>query len=824
LANQTARGDQIVQIQNVEGSSIRITYGGRAREVPLEPAIVRAGSRVRSPARLVLARSGVVPYSARTGLLGELQSWLHLADPFAGFVIGGRGGSGKTRLAVELCEHALTRSWLCGLLMARIVDRGGLEELATAPMPRLVVVDYAETRTEQLEALLPLLRAKATAEYPVRVLLLVRASAERTEAWTKGVSNRNESARAALDECELRVLDDLPLENPERELLFSAAAEAFAARAETPTDLPAPPSMLGESVFSSPLLVVIAAYLAVHGDTALPETQVALLDELLAHEERYWWATADDLFSNDEVLPRRVVGLVTLVGAESEAVAAELLRLLPDLEDATAERRRSIARWAGRLYPGAKWWNPLEPDLVGEHLVAETFTDQPGVLEGVLSFEDPRALAQPLEVYARVTADHPQLKAALRPIISDKLRQLCAVAVAQASTATDHSLVYGDTTTAAAVNRAIISVGVEPEVLPSANDSMPPRMDLILGPLALTLITRLVEHHRALAAVEPDLFERKLAASLNNLSNRLGEAGRAEEGLAAAEESVEIRRRHADADPAVFEPDLARSLNNVSLLLGAMGRDADGLLAAEESTEIRRRLALANPAAYEPELASSLNNLSLRLGHLERSDEGLARAEESVEIYRRLAKAEPTVFEQNLAKSLNNLATQLRLLGRSEVGLPMTEESLEIRRRLALANPAAFEPDVASSLTSLSLHLWGTDRNDECLTALEESIEIYRRLATANPSVFGLGLGDALSYLSLQKAQSAQEEQTGHNDECLMALEECIEIYRRLAVMNPTAFDSNFAALMNTLAIQLLATGQDIAAAHAREELARLSA
>src|SRR6202035_1919124 len=147
MATQVIRGNQNVQIQGVDGSSIKISYEGRAREVPLEPAVVPVSARVRSPARLVRARAGVVPYSAREGLLDELEDWLDVADPFAACVIGGRGGCGKTRLAVELCQRATTREWLSGLLRG-VVDPAALEELTAVPTARLVVIDYAESRAE----------------------------------------------------------------------------------------------------------------------------------------------------------------------------------------------------------------------------------------------------------------------------------------------------------------------------------------------------------------------------------------------------------------------------------------------------------------------------------------------------------------------------------------------------------------------------------------------------------------------------------------------------------------------------------------------------
>ena len=65
------------------------------------------GRRVASPARLLRARSGVIPYTARAGLLDELDAWARSPEPFAACLVGGRGGAGKTRLGVELCERAV---------------------------------------------------------------------------------------------------------------------------------------------------------------------------------------------------------------------------------------------------------------------------------------------------------------------------------------------------------------------------------------------------------------------------------------------------------------------------------------------------------------------------------------------------------------------------------------------------------------------------------------------------------------------------------------------------------------------------------------------
>jgi len=88
----------------------------------------------------------------------------------------------------------------------------------------------------------------------------------------------------------------------------------------------------------------------------------------------------------------------------------------------------------------------------------------------------------------------------------------------------------------------------------------------------------------------PAAFEPNLARSLNNLSIRLADGGRRDEGLAAIEEAVAIYRRPADANRAAYESDLANSLNNFADRLSALDRHKDATEAAAEAEAISRRL------------------------------------------------------------------------------------------------------------------------------------------------------------------------------------------------------------------------------------------
>ena len=168
----------------------------------------------------------------------------------------------------------------------------------------------------------------------------------------------------------------------------------------------------------------------------------------------------------------------------------------------------------------------MEPDLLGEHLVATELAGFGEVLTAVLRRENPAALAQPLDVYARAVVAYPDLAAAVSAVLSTNLETLCRAAIEQAASHTNLDLLLGTTTAAEALNRVLTVVDVDPAALPTAVDLFPGGADQILGPLALTLTEKITDHFRRQAASDPTAYEPDLAGSLNNLSVRLAAVGR----------------------------------------------------------------------------------------------------------------------------------------------------------------------------------------------------------------------------------------------------------------------------------------------------------
>ena len=692
---------------------------------------------VRSPARLMRARSGALPFVPRAGLLDGVREWMAGPEPFSGYLVGGKGGSGKTRLGVQLCQEAGDRSWLCGLL-SPTAEQAAVEALAEVPTPRLIVVDYAETRIEQMEALLPALAATATTEQPVRVLLLVRAAPKGSNDWSAtlraGAGDWLDGLLAGMSQ---QVLDDQPLLPDERAALFSETAAAFAARHvagdSTQPNLPNPPAALSAPAFATPLLVVTAAYLTVHGERNLPLTREGLLAELNRHEDHYWQSTATGL-DLDIDLRARIVALATLAGADSEPEAVGLLQLLPDLVDATAERRGRLARWTRNLYPGLRWWNRLEPDLLGEHLVAAHLGDFPAVLAGVLKRTDPAALVQPLELYARAAPSYPNLESTLQSVLSDLLILLCGRAASDTESNRAGSDGQDASSVAGALHRLIRQVNIPDANIAEALDQIPLRPDTLLSPLALVLLERLSDSVRAQAS--RDATHRPyLARLLNDLSNRYAELGQSEKALGAINESVSI----LEGIPASRRPSdlLAMALNNQSNRLAGQARG--GL----SQIRLRRALALAEEAAstyktrhastgrYGVEYAGALMNLANRLEQADQLEASIAATDAALPVARSNAVNATPEASLQLAGLLNNWALRVRHLpGRDADAAAAAREAVTIMRTLVTLRPTAYEPRLATCLNTLSVVLADGQPSSpaEAFEAATEAVVIRRRL------------------------------------------------------------------------------------------------
>jgi tetratricopeptide (TPR) repeat protein len=830
---------------------------------PYRPLPARATpERLRRSATSFLVRPeyGVVPFHGRAEELEQLEEWCTGEAGLEVALLRGAGGTGKTRLAAELCRQSQQEGVLAGFLEGD-VPAERIAALADVSASLLVVVDEAHAHIDQVAKLIIQL-ARAQSDTPLRVLLLARQAGE---WWDSALPLRlGGDPDAELAYSAATVPEPLtPVDESvaARERSFRAAADAFAWRMERPVEeLPIPG--LGQQPFEEILFVHLAALSALERQQMVLEGRVFrqdLLQSALERESRYWADAAGS--SGLELRPvalERAVALATLTVAATEDEAASALAAVPDLADASQQRLREAAGWLRDLYPPpatqslasqrneSPWFAPLTPELLGDALLGRVLETAPLLPTRLLSKATPLQANYVLTRLTQAARIHDSARGALRRALSDHLPVLWLSAVILAQQVGDPlGLVLADVlqqdrqpelasqivavlpqhsvslreVAAVATSQALeavrdreADVERDAELARLASDLSVRQGALGRHDEALAAIEEAVEICRRLAEVRPDAFVPELARSLLNQSVCVGQLGREEEALAAVGEAVEIYRRLAEASPDAFLPELADSLTNQSAYLSQLVRGEEALTAVEEAVEIYRRLAEARPDAFLPELADSLTNQSASLGQLGSLEEALAAVEEAVETWRRLAEARPDAFLPNLAGSLHNQSNRLRALGRREEALAASEEAVEIRRRLVEARPDAFLPELGKSLSNQSILLGELGRREEALPAVEEAVEIWRRLAEARPDAFLPELGTSLS------TQSILLGELGREAEALPAVEEAVEIWRRLAEVRPGAFLPELARSLSTQSILLRTLGRREEALAAVEE------
>ncbi|MEV0332395.1 tetratricopeptide repeat-containing protein [Nocardia sp. NPDC050717] len=780
----------------------------------------RAATVAGTPATLLTARRAVVEFRGRHDVLADLRAWA--SEPGVGmWLVHGAGGQGKTRLAHQLGTELAAQRWSVLWLDPAVDTAERLRVLGQVVTELLVVIDYAEARVPQVGILLTELAAHV-GDRPVKVVLLARTVGE---WWTQlaATSGTVGDITARTRHTSLLPLDD---DIESRHATYRATMLAFAGELPRLADLGGVEwSRAATSVLTRPYrdlgdgttvlgvqMGALADLLDTHHPTTTPVTgQHSLEDRILEHEYRYWTATATrhDLDGLGLATLKDVLAATIVLGATTNKELGRVLTRVPDLSDQPRLVHTRIRDWLMSLYPGqsAGVYAGLEPDRLAEQLVGRLMLHptRDCVIEYFAATTDNEGEAEQLLTVCTRAAAHPTLTAT-----ADILTAWCVrwptlhVAAVRVATRVE----YPEPLITALDQIAAIP-GIPADTLAALHSAIPLKTR-VLAATATTLTHALTEHYRH-TGNQP-----LLAASLNNVAIRLGELGRREEGLAAAEESVKIRRRLAEHHPDTYLPDLAKSLNNISVWLGELGRHEEGLAAAEEAMEIHRGLAEHHPDTYLPELAMILNNVTNRLRELGRRQESLAVAEEAMEIHRGLAEHHPDTYLPNLAKCLNNISVVLGELGRHAEGLAAAEEAMGINRRLAEHHPDTYLPDLATSLNNVAVWSGELGRREDSFTAAEEAMEIYRGLAEHHPATYLPSLARSLNNVAVRLGV------LGRREEALTATEEAMEIHRGLAEHHPAAHLPDLATSLNNVAIWLGELGRHGEGLAAAEESVKI--
>ncbi|MEU2630398.1 tetratricopeptide repeat protein, partial [Kitasatospora sp. NPDC007106] len=705
---------------------------------PLDPPT----GRIKSPAVLMHARRQTVPFRGRTELVEQLLAWSRRPG-FGAYLLHGPGGQGKTRLAQHLANTLIAERgqvlWL---------DAGAAPEslavLAGAVRPLLVIIDYAEIRAPQILALLEA-ASRHRGRDPFKLLLLARTA----DDWWENLQAATRRAEDLLDGTPVTALG--PLEPEPGHSRTQAYREALNGYARHLPDVdnwqhhnwPAIAEQLRDRTVDA---AALAGALTLHmtaladlldtaagpgedtGDTDTPGSgpPKTVEDRLLIHERRYWTnaaATRSLTPAIGEEALTDALAAAFLIGSQTNANADAdiVLRRVPGLADQTHDLRARVRAWITSVYPPVgnnRIWGLLQPDRLAERFIGHHLTKTPELAHHLATGINRPQAEQLLTICTRA-ATHPPLRhfgPQLTALITTHPGTL-AIAAIDIATQTEHPAPLLDALQQITNNPATPLAELEDLAaeLPAASHT--------LAPWAAHVTDRIVGTYREQAQEDPSRLPH-LAASLNDLGNRLGDLGRMEEALAAAEETVTHCRSLAHADPDTHLGNLAMSLNNLGIRLANLGRLEEALAVTEQAVGARRALAQADPGTYLPDLATSLNNLAVRFESFGRLEEALAAAEEAVTHYRGLAQARPDAYLPDLATTLSNLGPRLGDFGRREEALAVIEEAVDIRRTLARTRPDTYLPDLATSLNNLVVQLEKLGRVEEALTPTEEAVDI----------------------------------------------------------------------------------------------------
>jgi hypothetical protein len=398
---QTIRDSVVV---TGDGNTVTAAFGHTGVRLPLERRQVRAPDRRRPPRPgeppreldIFAPAAGALPLLGRDADLEALRAWLDDHADLSVHALIGEAGSGKTRLALELCRlvdpPGNTGAWRAAFVRPSYLQPI-VETLATRSFawdrPTLLVLDYAATAHRALARWLDALAAE-TQPHKLRFLLLEREAPDQFGWWQDLTRPGLDSSarRAALFQPDapyrLPGLSDL---TQRRDLLCAARQAALALRpaAAAPPAVPAPgddPAFdraLSEPRFGNPLNLVMAGVIACD-QPAIGALGLRRLDAAarLADRERKRLA----VMATAEGIAEPVIHhIVAFNGPAGGLPMDDLPRVIGEelIASGTAADARAVASLLAQEFPrpdppdGVARLGTILPDLIGETVIVRAF-------------------------------------------------------------------------------------------------------------------------------------------------------------------------------------------------------------------------------------------------------------------------------------------------------------------------------------------------------------------------------------------------------------------------------------------------------------------
>ena len=315
-----------------------------------------------------------LPFSSRaTSLVGRdkeqtrLERFLRSELTFSWLLMTGDAGSGKSRLALELCGQ-VGNEWHAGFLNRTKTD---FKWSQFSPIRNtLIVIDYVASRASEVgEIVLTLSRTSSAFTKPVRMLLVER---EKSSWWTSFSREASHSESAEIVACQYG--DPLELPGMSPTAILQIAKEVVLARSGT-WDIEVAREFLarmyrydrrGRPLFA----MIVALYLeALETDAARPNLlQTVLTREAARRRQLLPDPVALRQMENLLLLATLTGGLAPRAGSFAHLAASHVAELLPNVGLLDQVLYNDLASAAGGVDATLAG---LQPDILGERFILD---------------------------------------------------------------------------------------------------------------------------------------------------------------------------------------------------------------------------------------------------------------------------------------------------------------------------------------------------------------------------------------------------------------------------------------------------------------------
>jgi tetratricopeptide (TPR) repeat protein len=316
--------------------------------------------------------------------------------------------------------------------------------------------------------------------------------------------------------------------------------------------------------------------------------------------------------------------------------------------------------------------------------------------------------------------------------------------------------------------------------------------------LALETATAAVNGFRGQGQIRTATGNARYAGSLTNFANLLMDLGRAEAAVAPAREAVTVMRGLADRQ-AAWRPSLALTLDNFANALTHNGFHDDARAASEEALALYRAARISNPG-LDADIARVLLNYSQRLFHAGRSRDAAAAGVEAIHLIEQLAAEDPRMnAEAAIARS--NVAVYV-----AQGGDPMAASVLALQAVIESERLAKSEGMSLGQLAVVYVQASKATMSNSQLSARygQRAVEVFRQA----------GMTDTAEYATAMRNLAALHGMENRNEAGLAAIDEAVQIFRRLLDVDGS-FRGSLATALGVRAQLLLALRRSQAAAQA---------